>query len=57
MKVVYLQAALKGLCHSTFAVFSSKRHKYNSLLSLLVGNILLGTREEDLREFFTERPI
>ena len=40
---------LKGLCHGTFAVFSSKRHKYNSLLPLVVGNILIGTREEDIR--------
>ena len=49
--------SLKGLCHVTFAVFSSKLHKYNSLLPLLVGNIHLCTREEDLRKMFTERSI
>ena len=45
---------MKGLCHSTFAVFLSKLNKYNSLLPLLVGNILLWTREEDLWSIFTE---
>jgi len=33
----------------TFAVFLSKLRKYNSLLPLLVDNVLLRTREEDLR--------
>ena len=32
---------LKGLSHGTLAVFMSKLHKYNSLLPILAGNILL----------------
>ena len=46
----------KGSCHRAFAVFSSKPHKYNSLLPLLVGNILLWTLEEDLR-FFLQKDL
>ena len=43
----FLFSYLKGLCHSTLAVFLSKLYKYDSLLLLLVGNNR--TREEDLR--------
>ena len=46
---------LMGLCHGTFAVFSLKLHKYNSLLPLLVDNILFLAGEEDLRYIFMEK--
>ena len=41
VKVKPFVCNLKGLCHRTFAVFSSKLQKYNFPLPSLVGNILL----------------
>ena len=39
---------LKGLRHGTFVVFSSKLHKYNSLLPLLVGIIYFFEHEKKI---------